>query len=740
VIRCVWYVACDGLETGGGVSKMMLERLAMQRTAVRIGAMVVVALLAVDLMLPRAWREILREDAFDLVLAADLWLRPKVEGQRGPRVVVVDLDRHSLEALGSWPWPRATMARLIEALVATKPALIAVDILFAEPDFRSPAALARQLGALTARAELSALADELPDGDKRLSEAGNGIPLIFGFVLDPERSNSLPQVSIVMRGSPSLDRMWRAAGAVVPMSLLTERASGIGALSVPASSDGVIRYVPLLVGVGGSVLPGLALEAVRLARGASHYLLQADPPVLSTADVKIPFAPDGLLRLLPVAPEWRAARTISAIDVVQGKANSPDLAGAIVLIGGSAPELGGLRATVSDPLTPSVQIQADAVQQIFAGRFPHSLTWENLVNRLLFCGVGVVGIVTGAALPPALGVFVMIGIVVLTWVSSIAGSLVADRLTDPLTPSLAAAAVFVATSVTSFAVTYRREALVRQRFEQHLAPAVVRLIVQQPDLVKLSGERREVTSLFTDVEEFTAMTHRADPEGLVAVLDAYFEGLAGIIVANGGMVDKIVGDAVHALFNAPLDLADHPRRAVECAIAIHSWTQSYRATPAPSAIRFGRTRIGIETGQVVVGDVGMRSKLDYTAYGDAVNAAARFEAANKQLGSAICVGPAAAARCDSAIFRPLGTISVRGREESLAVFEPWPIDTPAEWRDRYLAAFETIGPDPMVAAALFETLAAERLDDSVPRILANRVRAEAAHRQLAADKKPLLSS
>jgi adenylate cyclase len=295
---------------------------------------------------------------------------------------------------------------------------------------------------------------------------------------------------------------------------------------------------------------------------------------------------------------------------------------------------------------------------------------------------------------------------------------------DPLTPSVAAVAVFVIASVTSFAVTQRREGLVRRRFEQHLAPAVVQRIVEHPSLVKLTGERREVTSLFTDVEGFTAMTHRADPEDLVAVLDSYFEGISAMVFEHGGMVDKIVGDAAHALFNTPLDLDDHPRRAVECAIAIRSWTESYRRLPAPAAIGFGRTRIGVETGQAIVGDVGLHSKLDYTAHGDAVNAAARFEAANKELGSAICVGPAATARCDADMFRPLGTIKVQGRDEPLAVFEPWPVDAAPDWRERYLRAFELADRHPMRAAALFERLAVERRGDAVARVMAERLRAQ----------------
>jgi adenylate cyclase len=292
-----------------------------------------------------------------------------------------------------------------------------------------------------------------------------------------------------------------------------------------------------------------------------------------------------------------------------------------------------------------------------------------------------------------------------------------------LTPTLGGIAVFAVATVTSFAVTYQREVLVRRRFEQHLAPAVVRRIVEQPALVKLTGERREVTSLFTDVEGFTALTHRADAEALVDVLDHYFEGIAALVVEHGGMVDKIVGDAVHALFNAPLDLPDHPRHAVACAVAIRSWAGSFRTQPAAAAIGFGRTRIGIETGEAIVGDVGLRSKLDYTAYGDAVNAAARLEAANKELGSSICVGPAAAARCDASTLRPLGVISVRGRDEALAVFEPWPENMPAEWRQSYSAAFTLIDSDPPRAAALFDELAARAPGDPVTHLIAKRLRA-----------------
>src|SRR5215470_8034438 len=264
-------------------------------------------------------------------------------------------------------------------------------------------------------------------------------------------------------------------------------------------------------------------------------------------------------------------------------------------------------------------------------------------------------VMVGAALARAGALLTTAALLTLCCVAVVVSRL-ADSLVTPLfSIVIETSAVAVATAI-SLAATGHREALLRSRFEQHLAPAVVRRILARPGLVKLRGERREVTALFTDVEGFTALTHRIDPAILVSALDNYFEGMATIIMARGGMVDKIVGDAVHALFNAPGDLTDHPQKAVECAIALHSWSETFRRRPEVAMIGFGPTRIGLETGLAIVGDVGIRAKLDYTAHGDAVNLAARLEAANKELGSSICIGPAAASRCDQLRLRPLGKI------------------------------------------------------------------------------------
>jgi len=704
----------------------MFKLASRNRVAFAAGLATLVLFDSALFLLPEGWLEIVRETALDIVLNADQRLFGARQHQSAASVVVVDIDRRSLAQIGPWPWPREKMADLAQAIGSRKPAVVAFDILFSEPDDRSPAALARRLATLTDNTDLAKLADTLPDGDQRLAKAFETMHVVLGFVLDPERTGTVPAAPILVRGSLPLRSLWRGAGAIGPPPLLANRVEAIGALSLPANADGVIRRVPLFLGAGDRLLPGFASETVRLLRRAADYTLQSEPSELHLGDTRLALPSDGLLRLFPIGQDIHAARTISAIDLLQGvsngASNSVRIADAVVIVGGSAPELGGLRQTPGDPLTPDAQIQADAVVQILAGRTPRTLDAGAMVALSLINGSGLLMLIAGAELPPLAGAVILGFVVALLWSAAVGLSTFADRLLDPLTPSLSAAVIFAVSSVCSYAVTHRREAFVRRRFEQHLAPAVVRRIVEEPDLVKLSGERRQVTALFTDIESFTSLTHRAEPEQLLAVLDEYFEGGAAIVIAHGGMIDKIVGDAIHALFNAPFDLPDHPRRAIECAIALRQWSATFRRGTLAASLGFGRTRIGIETGEAIVGDVGIRAKLDYTAHGDAVNAAARLEAANKELGSTICIGPAAASRCDAAWLRPLGTIALRGRDEPYAVFEPWPEQTPPAWRERYLAALCLIEQEPADAAGLFEQLAAEQADDPVPRLIAERLR------------------
>lgn len=640
----------------------MAERRRRLSHPVLAGLLAGFGVLVLALAAPAAWRETLRERVFDVMLRGVAGWRATAPDMR---LAIVAIDTASLEAVGPWPWRRETLARLITVVNGAKPAAIALDMLLAGEDTRSPAALARQLGSETGRADLGELAQTLVDGDKALAEAVAAGPVALGWVLDPRGRDETAEVPVLTREGVKLGPLWRENGATGPPPALASEAAGAGTLSLPGDEDGLVRRVPLFVTVGDEIRPGLALEALRLASGASGYLLAGAPPRLGIGALTRPLPSDGLLRLVPTATE---APTLRASDLLRGGADLAPLAGAIVFIGGFAPELGALRASARDPLTPSALLHADAIRQIAAGvmptRPPYGWAWE-LGAALLFVPAA---IALARRLRPAPAAAAMAGLL-LALLLGAAALAAMDILLDPLAPAATGVAAFLATSLAAFSETRLREARLRRRFEQHLAPGVVERIVANPSSLKLSGERREITALFTDIEGFTQTTRDIGPEQLVSVLDGYFDGVTRIVGEHGGMVDKLVGDAVHAFFNAPFDLAGHPQRAVACAIAILAWTEAYRAEGLAATIRLGRTRQGIETGFAIVGDVGVGAKLDYTAHGDAVNTAARLEALNKELGSSICIGPVAAARCGADHVVPLARVELRGLGE-VEVFAP----------------------------------------------------------------------
>jgi len=636
-----------------------------------LACLAVYALLA--LLLPDL-RRILEDRAGDLALslAAERAAAPAAAAMP---VVVVDIDAASLEAHGPWPWRRALIADLVARAADSGAAAIGVDILFAEADSRSPAALARRLGEVSGDPAIAALAGRLEDDDARLARALAGRPVALGFALAPAGRKTVGGAPVLIRGRTVLPGLWRFPGAEAPAEGLAAAAAGAGCLALPGDGDGVVRRLPLFVGVGEDIRPGLALETVRLALGATLYRIDTLSGRFAVGRIAGALGDDAMLRLVPPAATPPILR-LPARDLLSAPGPVPALAGAVVFIGGSAPELGGLRATAGEPLTPSVMIQAAAARQILQGVIPHPPSLPQTLGDPVAGLAGLVGVVVPVALPPLLGGLVMVigiaGLAVLAVYLAAAGVLI-----EPGLALLLMVTGYVVTAVLAFAVQQRRARHIRRRFEQHLSPRVVDLIARNPSLLKLRGQRREVTSLFTDIAGFTGITRRADPEVLLAMLDDYFEGMCAIITAHGGMIDKFVGDAIHAFFNAPLDQPGHAAAAVRCALALGAWSEEYRRRDVPAALGFGLTRIGIETGVAIVGDVGTRSKLDYTAYGDAVNTASRLEAANKDLGTTICVGPGTAARCPPGLLRPGPRVALRGFDEPVPTFQPVPQGTAA---------------------------------------------------------------
>ncbi|HEX5442364.1 MAG TPA: CHASE2 domain-containing protein, partial [Pirellulales bacterium] len=307
----------------------MLSKIRRNRPGVLGGALVYLVLVAFELLAPREWLGIIREHGYDEVLFGDLQLR--ASPREKPAVIVVDIDRRTLARLGSWPWPRATMARLVGAVAAGKPKALGMDILFAGPDPRSSAAADRGM--------LDVASQTLLNGDQALAQAIRSVPTALASTLETAPGPTAATATVLRRGSILLDDIWHQPGANEPFPTLAAAAKGNGITSLPGDPDGKVRRVPLLVGVGTRLRPGLAVETVRVAQGASTLIVEADPQRLVVGEHSIALSFDGFLRLVPVRPVQEPARTISAIDVIEDDAKRARLGGAIVLIGGSAPEL-----------------------------------------------------------------------------------------------------------------------------------------------------------------------------------------------------------------------------------------------------------------------------------------------------------------------------------------------------------------------------------------------------------------
>jgi adenylate cyclase len=607
-----------------------------------------------------AWRE----TATDAILAQD--------PPDSDEIVVVDVDSASLRTEGPWPWPRARLNALLQIIATGQPRVIALDIVLADADRMSPRFFADRLGGQAPEA-LRDMLFALPDADEELAKTIGSVPTALAMLFGQEPTAPPPQAPVILAGTMPKLSPWIAEGAVAPQPAFSTRAAALGIASLEEETGGRVRRVPLFGVVGDTVVAGLAAETLRLAGGAGSFILRSDGGRIDIGGQRLPLSLDLTLRFRPSGPDVWSKRTVSAGDVLAGSFERTRFADKIVVVGSGAPEIGGFRATAASAIAPSVQIQADALATVLSKRIPYRPDSARAVEIIAFVAMALAGACLGALLGPFAAAGIALAIALL-WSSTTAGmAAISGILIDPVTPSLSILLAVLASGTTTALHVRRRERAVRRRFEQHLDPAMVSRIIERPELVRFEGERREITALFTDIEGFTALTDRVGPTQLIALLDDYFAGIVAIVLKHGGMIDKFVGDAVHAFFNAPLDLPEHPQQALAAAQEILEFSKRFGQSNAAVAAALGRTRIGIETGDVVIGDVGAGGKLDYTAYGSAVNTAARLEGMNKTFGTSICVGPVFRSRLPDYPFVRLGEIEVRGRG-LMEIYTPEPVE------------------------------------------------------------------
>jgi adenylate cyclase len=633
-----------------------------------LAAALCLAMLVLRLFDPQPLRD-LREKSFD---GFQHWA-PRVAAEHP--AVIVDIDEPSLARYGQWPWPRELLADLIEKLTAAGAAAIALDMVFPEADRMSPANFA-----LVARGldpDLRARLTAMPDADARFAQAIASGRVVVGVAALPQANGPprAPAFGVAALGNPR-GFLPEFPGLLTNVPAIEAAAAGHGLLSVLPESDGVVRRLPLAAFAQGALIASLSLETLRVATGADTLLIKSDAAgvqSLSLPQATIPVDERGRLWIYFSAHD--PARFVSAADVLDDRAPPERFAGKIIMIGASAIGLKDVKSTPLDPAEAGVEIHVQALENILSGQVlsepSYALPLELLLTVLL-C-LALVAVAPGASATGVLALGLAVAaVLILCAALAFRQALV---LIDASFPLLTCAMVYSALVFANYIDEQRQRRRIRSAFARYLAPELVEQLSQAPERLRLGGEERLITLMFADVRGFTAIAEgfRHDPKGLTALMNRLLSPLSEAILSRRGAIDKYMGDAIMAFWNAPLDDPDH--RSNACAAALDMQARLDELNRARDAEAGGGTHvplkigIGVNSGLCVVGNFGSDHRFDYSALGDPVNLASRLEGQSKVYGVDILVGGETARGLEARFaLLEIDRIRMQGKDEPETVF------------------------------------------------------------------------
>jgi adenylate cyclase len=614
-------------------------------------------------------------------------------------LTIVDIDDRSLKALGQWPWSRAVVAALVDRLAAGGAAAIGFDTIFAEPDRLSPHRIADTLK--IEDPSTRAVLDALPDSDGVLVQSIGRARVVLGQAGErgsPDATaerDGLPNTSIATIGGDPGGELIQYPRLLRNLPELEMAAAGRGLFTVQPERDGVIRRVPTILSVGGRIVPALSIELLRVASGATSLVVKVDEAGVKSvvvAGVEIETDRDGQLWLHfgPHDPK----RYVSAVDVLEGRTAPERVAGKPVLIGTSAAGLFDLRSTPVERVMPGVEIHAQTIESILGNallvRPNYALGAEICLAVAIGLGMVVAVPMLGALPALVLGAVASVLLYALSWYLFVEEHVLLD-VTYPLVSS---AAVFLLLTFLNYFREEKRRAQIRSAFSQYLSPELVEQLTREPDRLVLGGETRVMSVLFSDVRGFTAIAEgfKSNPSGLTALMNRLLTPLSNAIIERRGTIDKYIGDAIMAFWNAPLDDPDHALHSCEAALEIlrrldllnaERRDEAKRAGTAPSDMQIG---IGISTGESVVGNMGSDIRFDYSVLGDSVNLASRLEGLTATYGLRTLLCSETARQCgDRFAMIEVDCVRVKGKRDAATIYTL--LGGPELRRQRHFRAF-----------------------------------------------------
>jgi adenylate cyclase len=629
------------------------------------------------------WSRALRYLAFDTFNI----IHPR---QPTDQVAIVDIDEISMgrDDLGQWPWPRQTVARLVTRLKDMGADAIVFDMVFAEYDRTSPGSFLKSMPENALPADLKTAVAGLKDHDLVLADAirdaGN---VVTGFIWSANKDATRRKPVLSKPISLGRDAVGikktvpRMIGVTTTIPELAQAAAGSGCFGVSTDIDGLIRQVPLLFSYDDLLYPSLALEALRVSQDPrlmvkiralkNNEIRPLDPPLMmQVGKYEIPFDRDG--KFFVYFSKARPEKYIPAWKVIDNAIDPSTVRGKIVIVGTSAEGLKDIRSTPLNLFIPGVEIHLNVIEQVLNGQFLKRPILLSGVELIFMTAIGMMTIILapfiGAVVLALLTSALIAGMGYASWYLFLNHGL----MLDPVYPSLGILALFVVASLLAYIRTEAERKHVRDAFSHYISPDFMKELTKNPDKLKLGGEVRELSVMFTDIRGFTAISERLSPEALIHLMNDFLTPMSALVMENRGTIDKYMGDAMMAFWNAPLDDADHARHACLTALAMNKALQPINdrlekeaGNQPPLVLQAG---IGIHTGPASVGNMGSKQRFAYSALGDTVNLASRLEGQTKAYGVSLLLSQATRDAVPGLAILELDLVRVRGKTEPVRIF------------------------------------------------------------------------